>query len=510
MNIQIEKQKQNDYFVFGTMVCIFLFLFSTNMLFPPQSDDFDAYYQALGGIDSAIKSYLNWNSRFGDFIYMGFLAKYNASVYFDALISILETGFFLAFFVLVFGRLPKNPFDALILLLTLFLILFFTAFGSDFLWGSGVLNNLFGVLMIMLCLIPYRMFWTSYFEGKLQKKSFSFIGIVLFFLLNFFAGWCTEIGGIVTIVAQICFLFFALFIAKIKLPSWYYVGIVGFLMGYCVLYFAPGPRVRALQFPEFLTIGEFFKLSFVDKLKRFYLAINAYYSNTFAVSFLSVLLYLFVKNLKLKANKIILWIGFVLFCVVVLILGRHLPHTFFFLICFFAILGSCYFSYKNKSEDFKFLFIVLLLYCFWILGGLVVVQIPNIPNRTRLFSHMLLFIIMIFSFIKIYGLLDIRQRKYLAFLVVFVSVSYSIFVEVEYLKHRIRWENMISYIEQEKLKGNKHIIVDGKVFDSRYKHFGDYANPGLEANKWPNPVYAHRFGVDSFQISDGKERILND
>lgn len=69
---------------------------------------------------------------------------------------------------------------------------------------------------------------------------------------------------------------------------------------------------------------------------------------------------------------------------------------------------------------------------------------------------------------------------------------------------------MISYIEQEKLKGNKHIIVDGKVFESRYKHFGDYANPGIEADKWPNTVYAHRFGVDSFQILDAKERILND
>lgn len=510
MNIEIEKQKQTDYFVFGTLLCIFLFLFGANMLFPPQSDDFDAYYQALGGIDSAIKSYLNWDSRFGDFIYVGFLAKYNASVYFDVLVSVLESAFFLAFFVLIFGRLPKSRFDALILLLTLFFTLFFTAFGSDFLWGSGVFNNLLGVLMIMLCLIPYRMFWSSYFEGKLQKKNFSFIYVILFFLLNFFAGWCTEIGGIVTLIAQICFLFFALFIAKIKLPSWYYVGIVGFLIGYCVLYFAPGPRIRALQFPEFLTIGEILKLSFLDKMNRFYLSINAYYSNTFAVSFLSVLLYVFVKNLKLRGNKIILPVSFILFCVIFMILGKHLPHTFFFFICFFGILVSCYFSYKNKSEDFKFLFIVFLLYCFWILGGLAIIQIPNIPNRSKLFSYMLLFVIMIFSFIKIYDLLDIRQKKYLAFLVIFVSVSYSIFVEVEYLKHRIRWENMISYIEQEKLKGNKHIIVDRRVFEGRYKHFGDYANPGIEANQWPNTVYAHRFGVDSFQISDSKERILND
>ncbi|MDO7253542.1 DUF6056 family protein [Helicobacter cappadocius] len=509
MNLDIEKQK-SDYFILGSVLYIFLFLFATNMLFPPQSDDFDAYYQALNGIDSAIKSYLTWNSRFGDLIYVGFLAKYNASIYFDGFISIMETGFFLAFFVLVFGRLPKNSFDSLILFLSLFFILFFTAFGSDFLWGSGVLNNLLGVLLIMLCLIPYRMFWSSYFEGKLQTKNFSLIYTILFFLLNFFAGWCTELGGIITIAAQICFLFFALFVAKVKLPSWYYVGIAGFLIGYCVLYFSPGPRIRAINSPEFLSIAEFLKLSFVDKMKRFYLAINAYYSNIFVVSLLSILLYFLIKNLKSKSNKIILWIGFVLFSVVFLVLGRHLPHTFFFLFCFFVILWCCYFSYKNKSEDFKYLFIVFLLYCFWIVGGLALVQIPNIPNRTRLFSDMILFSIMIFSFIKIYDLLDARWRRFLASLVIFVSVSYSVFVEIQYLKHRIRWENMISYIEQEKIKGNKHIIIDGRVFESLYKNFGDYADPGFDPDKWPNGMYAHRFGVDTFQISDSKERILND
>ncbi|PAF53523.1 hypothetical protein BKH42_05610 [Helicobacter sp. 13S00482-2] len=501
--MNMQKQKESDYFVLGSVLYLFLFLFTVNMLFPPQSDDFDAYYQALNGLDSAIRSYLSWNSRFGDFIYVGFLAKYNGSIYFDILLAGLETGFFLAFFILVFGRWPKYKLDALVLFLSLFLILFFSAFGSDFLWGSGVFNNLFSVLMIILCLIPYRIFWNLYFlDKKIEMKNFSFLGVFLFFVLNFFAGWCTELGGIITIIAQICFLFFAIFIAKIKLPSWYYAGIIGFLIGYCVLYFSPGPRLRAVYFPEFLSIGDFLRLSFIDKIKRFSLAINAYYSNTFAVSILSIFFYFFVKFLQSKSHKVLLWLGFILFCAAFLVFGKHLSHTLFFFLSFFVVLLGCFFLRKNQSKDLKFLFIAFLLYCFWIVGGFALVQVPNIPNRTRLFSHLMLFTIMIFSFIKIYQLLHFKHRKYVASLVIFMSVSYSFFVQIQYLKHSIRWENMLSYIEQEKLKGNKHIIVDRRVFESSYKNFGDYANPGTDPNKWPNGVYAHKFGVDSFQISE--------
>lgn len=491
------------YCVFGVISFVFLFFLSANFLFPPQSDDFDAYFQALNGIKSAIEGYLKWNARLGDLLYVGLIAKYNSTLKFDILSSFLGIGFFLSSFILFFGRLPKYYRDIPVMFLFFFFIIYFNAFGSDFLWGSGVFDNLFGTLMVILALIPYRIFWEKYFKREVPYIAFfqkySVIKGILFFIFSFFAGWCVEVGGVMSIFIQICFLAFVLFYASkkgLKLPFWYYAGVIGFIIGFCMLYFAPGPRLRALYLEQFLTLGDFLKLSLFQKAHRIYITLKSFYDQIFATSCIFVMIYFFIKY---STKRWYSYVYFVLLCLVIYKVPKHYFSPIFMILALCVEIYFTYFLYKRKNNDWIFLLIIALLTLAWIIAGMSSFQVISIPLRSRLFDHLLLYGVMIYSFIKIYDLDTKYGKLLLGGGVLIVSLSYGLFVQSEYLKSRIRWENMLSYIDEQKIAGNKDIVVNKDIFKNRYENSGDFGNPSPNAKDWPNGTYSKFFGVDSFK-----------
>ncbi|PAF41536.1 DUF6056 family protein [Helicobacter sp. 11S02596-1] len=505
-----ETYNRNErLWIFGTFAYIFLFLLLANFLFPTQSDDFDAHLQALkvwnggGAFEDFLRrffsTYLDWDSRIGDVIYTGFLAKFNASVLFDFFLSILGTSFFIAFFVLLFARLPKSFEDVVILFLLLFLVLFFGAFGSDFLWGSGALNNLFGIVLILSSLIPYRLFWQDYYDGKNLEKHFkpSKIKLLGIFALSFFAGWGFELG-IIVVIAHIAVLFFAI-AKKIKLPAWYYAGVFGFVVGYCVLYFAPGPRKRAKLFEHYLSLGEIWRLSMYEKYLRLKMAFRGFYASVLPASILCVLFYFALLFSKSRPTLVVwmTWIGYVLLSIILFVLLKHL--TYFYLLYLIVLLIAIVVFYKKQIPDFKFLCVIGCLYLAWGIGAASLVQILGIPDRTKLFPSLLCFAIIVFSLLKIYQILSLRARMFCVAMVLIASLSESLFVASEYLKFRIKWEALKVSIQAQKTMGNRDIVLDERFFRSRYRNFGDYGNPGTEANRWPNPNYARYFDVDSIR-----------
>ncbi|WP_420889842.1 DUF6056 family protein, partial [Helicobacter bilis] len=54
-----------------------------------------------------------------------------------------------------------------------------------------------------------------------------------------------EITGIIVVIIHICLLFYAVFIAKVRLPFWYYAGVILFVLGFLALYLSPGHAKRA-------------------------------------------------------------------------------------------------------------------------------------------------------------------------------------------------------------------------------------------------------------------------
>ena len=184
--------------------------------------------------------------------------------YFDFLNACVGTGFIFLIFFLIYGRIPRDFHDSVILIVILFFFMLHAPFGDFFLWTGGSLNYLWGYSLIGIALIPYRLLLNTILL-KLNKNTTMFAPLppqldtssnqvsvttsfsikiffynLGFFILAFLAGMCSEVGGIIVLLTLITFGFYIRFIKKITLPSWYYIGIFGILLGWLVLYFAPG------------------------------------------------------------------------------------------------------------------------------------------------------------------------------------------------------------------------------------------------------------------------------
>ncbi|RDU64646.1 DUF6056 family protein [Helicobacter sp. MIT 14-3879] len=150
-----------NFSVFGV---VFLFLLLINILLPRQSDDFDAFFNSQKGFESAKRFYLTWNARIGELFYQGFIGGINPYL-FDFLNALVGVMFIFSFFILVFARVPKSSKDVSMLFLTLLILMFFSAFGSDFVWGAGSLNYMWGLFVIIIFLLPFRFYFARLFMG---------------------------------------------------------------------------------------------------------------------------------------------------------------------------------------------------------------------------------------------------------------------------------------------------------------------------------------------------------
>lgn len=94
-------------------------------------------------------------------------------------------------------------------------------------------------------------------------------------MLGVFAGWMSEFAILFLIVVFAFFIYAK--IQKMKLPLWFFIGFVGFFIGFLILYFNPGHSERAslLVFRTgnllhgYFTIRELFAMPFLDFLERF-------------------------------------------------------------------------------------------------------------------------------------------------------------------------------------------------------------------------------------------------
>ena len=60
---------------------------------------------------------------------------------------------------------------------------------------------------------------------------------------------------------------------------------------------------------------------------------------------------------------------------------------------------------------------------------------------------------------------------------------------------------MLAYVDKEKQKGNYNVIVEN-IFISKYPNFIDSMLPTDVINESPNPLYAYKFGLESFRVDD--------
>lgn len=127
----------------------------------------------------------------------------------------------------------------MVLLGTFFMLFAFTpAFGQDFLWLVGASNYLWGLLMFLLMLLPFR--------KQLFQQYNVFANLLycpLFFIGSVVAGWTNENMGVTLVVLIIAFILIYWWNER-TIYAWTIWALIGAILGAGFLILAPGNFVR--------------------------------------------------------------------------------------------------------------------------------------------------------------------------------------------------------------------------------------------------------------------------
>ena len=376
----------------------------------------------FGGIESAYGAFMNWNPRLGNLLLAAYMSGLSEMPpYFDFLNACVGTGFIFLIFFLIYGRIPRDFHDSVILIVIVFFFLLYAPFGDNFLYTGSSLNYLWGYTLIGIALIPYRLLLNTILL-KLNKNtamfappppqldtssnqvntttSFSFKYLFYnlgFFILTFLAGMCSEVGGIIVLLTLITFGFYIRFIKKITLPSWYYIGMFGILLGWLVLYFAPGSAKRQAEFIQahlqFYSLKDLWEMSILEKLQR----ISACFKNVmrggiFTIIGLSVIIVI-VERIKSGVSKVRLFGGLVLLIALIAICIKLKAYGLVDFSCVCIIVGFHYFFFrfyqKQKKEVLSRIFLKLfVLITLYYAFSFVCLQV-SIPTRAQMIHTIL-------------------------------------------------------------------------------------------------------------------------
>lgn len=474
---------------------LYVFFFVLNAMFPTQSDDFGI---TSVNINAAIHSYMHWNGRFGELLRVWFGSPLAHTPYFAFVNAFFGVGFLYLLFVLLFGRFPiPNLADCATIAFMLFLFMAFRAFGAMFFWTTGAMNYLWAYSFMLLYLLPYRIFW----QNPTAKSRFSLPKALGMLIYGIIAGWSYE-TGIVIIVFQFALLAYGLW-RGVRLPLWYYAGIVGFVAGWIVLFVSPGSKERMVNhFQEsgaYMSPKDFLAMSFSGQFERWQKVFSP--RNLYATQIIAFIVLIWVyssyacKTYTLKIPYIALGI-----CVVALldIYSKTLGFLIAPLILCFSIY-TAYSFYKNQEKEKAFYAFVIACCVFaYFLSIVATLQYMYLPRRAEM--HYAIFDIVLLVFVGKFLKDTFLQRAQERFqkLLIIVCICYGAYVLMACADMRLKWERMLASIAAQKALGVTELIVEAQTFKSYYKHYCDWGNPGEDPEKWPNTTYARVFGVEKF------------
>lgn len=122
------------------------------------------------------------------------------------------------------------------------------AFGESFLWLVGSCNYLFGILLILLALLPVTAALDEGFTPKPGWKT------ALYFGLCVLAGWTNENNSVALVVIFLCGILWML-ATKQRVPAWVWAGLAGSVIGCLLLLLSPGEATRLANSGGFGGLG---------------------------------------------------------------------------------------------------------------------------------------------------------------------------------------------------------------------------------------------------------------
>lgn len=230
-----------------TLLIGFLF-YALNYYMPLFADDYSYSFSFSTGeriesisqiVDSQIGHYQNINGRS--------ITHSLAQVFLlagDDVFNFTNMIFFLVLLYLIYFHACgsfKNLSIAKISMSAILLFLSCPAFGQSFLWITGAANYLYGILIVLCVLLPYRRQ-----VNKLTSNHslwFEIIAATVYLLLGVIAGWTNENTSVAMIVMMIGYMVYFR-IKLIKIHAWNITGCVGGVVGCLLMLSSPGTASR--------------------------------------------------------------------------------------------------------------------------------------------------------------------------------------------------------------------------------------------------------------------------
>lgn len=232
----------------GISVFIVALLFVLNHLMPMYADDYSYAYSFLTEeritsirqiIPSQMVHYNNVNGR----IITHSLAQFFLMLGESAFDIVNTVGFLGLLFLIYFHACGtfRNFSLSRFSIIAMLLFLETPDFGQSFLWTTGAANYLYGILIILCVMIPYRL----QAEGKAVFSSLpsGIFAAVIFFFLGILAGWTNENTAVAMIAMLIAYMI--LFrVRSVKVRAWNISCCIGAVIGCILMLTAPGTAKR--------------------------------------------------------------------------------------------------------------------------------------------------------------------------------------------------------------------------------------------------------------------------
>lgn len=280
------------------VLCFGIILF-LNVLTPMIADDFGYLYVfgekvQVSSLSDIIRSQKNHYIWWGGRSVVHFIAQ--ALLQMPAYMAdILNSGVYMLFVALIYfhirGR-DKRHSLSLFVLINLAIWFLVPMFGDTILWITGSANYLWGTAIVLLFLLPYRLYDGERRRDTLTKQV---LMSALMLIFGVFAGWTNEntVAGLIVII---CLLLFYYRSQGWKIPPALMLGLVGVIIGYAIMILAPGNFFRGRHAPE---------LSFYLLLYRIFTYTQTLFLNYGIFITLYLVLVLWFRKKKSKEQKTI-------------------------------------------------------------------------------------------------------------------------------------------------------------------------------------------------------------
>ena len=243
---QKSFNKNIKYYI--PFIFITIWIFMLNILQYPMTDEWAQITDPLikEGPYFIISRYFTFVSRVGDIFLRFFLYTFQDNIFveqiaFGIVNSIVFTLFLWVLYSFINAKKTiDNKRDSFLFIGIFFCIYISGHFHQSYINQPGATTYFWTIFSALLTIIPYYSFLC--YPTKKQSSPFLLYFSVIFFGL--LTGWGSELLGPVILVALAVVFCYYTFIKKQKLPLWFYLGGVMIFIGWCLVFFGPGHRIR--------------------------------------------------------------------------------------------------------------------------------------------------------------------------------------------------------------------------------------------------------------------------